>query len=148
MELAERLARVRWLFLDVDGVLTDGRIHYDTEGGETKAFDVADGQGLKLLQRAGVEVGPVTGARDEVSGRVRGLVEMVKRHTSLPTGVGFGISTSEHVAEIGEFADGAVVGSALIRAIDDGPVDSASERAADFIRELSGGSVRKKETAS
>ncbi len=90
----------------------------------------------------------VTGARDEVSGRVRGLVEMVKRHTSLPTGVGFGISTSEHVAEIGKFADGAVVGSALIRAIDDGPVDSASGRAAEFVRELSGGSARMKETAS
>jgi tryptophan synthase alpha subunit len=90
----------------------------------------------------------VTGARKEISGRVRGLVEMVKRHTSLPTGVGFGISTAEHVAEIGNFADGAVVGSALIRAIDDGPVDSASERAAEFVRELSGGSVRMKETAS
>jgi tryptophan synthase alpha chain len=90
----------------------------------------------------------VTGARKEISGRVRGLVEMVKRHTDLPTGVGFGVSTSEHVAEIGKFADGAVVGSALIRAIDDGPVDSAPERAAEFIRKLSGGSVRKKETAS
>ncbi len=66
MELAERLARVRWLFLDVDGVLTDGRIHYDTEGGETKAFDVADGQGLKLLQRAGVEVGLLTSRSSEI----------------------------------------------------------------------------------
>ena len=90
----------------------------------------------------------VTGARKEISDRVRGLVEMVKRHTDLPTGVGFGVSTSEHVAEIGNFADGAVVGSALVRAIDDGPVDSAPARAAAFIRELSGGSGRKKETAS
>lgn len=90
----------------------------------------------------------VTGARNEISGRVRGLVDIVKRHTDIPTGVGFGVSTSEHVAEIGDFADAAVVGSALIRAIDDGPVASAPERAAKFIRDLSGGSVRKKETTS
>ncbi len=90
----------------------------------------------------------VTGARKEISSRVRGLVEMVKRHTSLPTGVGFGVSTSEHVAEIGKFAEGAVIGSALIRVIDNGPVNSAPERAAEFIRDVSGGSVRKKESAS
>jgi tryptophan synthase alpha chain len=90
----------------------------------------------------------VTGARKEISDRVRGLVGMVKRHTDLPTGVGFGVSTAEHVAEIGSFADGAVVGSALVRAVDDGSLASAPGRATEFIRGLSGGTMRKKETAS
>ncbi len=66
MTLEERLARVELLLLDVDGVLTDGRVVLDDRGVETKAFDVRDGHGLKLLQRAGVEVGFVTGRRSRV----------------------------------------------------------------------------------
>jgi 3-deoxy-D-manno-octulosonate 8-phosphate phosphatase (KDO 8-P phosphatase) len=57
---AERLAGVRMLILDVDGVLTDGRIVYTDDGGETKSFNVRDGYGIKLLMRAGVEVALVT----------------------------------------------------------------------------------------
>ncbi len=66
MTLEERLARVDLLLLDVDGVLTDGRVVIDDDGVETKAFDVTDGHGLKLLARAGVEVGLVTGRRSRV----------------------------------------------------------------------------------
>ncbi len=66
MTLEERLARVELLLLDVDGVLTDGRVVLDDRGVETKAFDVRDGHGLKLLQRAGVDVGFVTGRRSRV----------------------------------------------------------------------------------
>ena len=66
MTLEQRLARVRLLLLDVDGVLTDGRILIDDRGNETKAFDVTDGHGIKLLQRAGVDVGLVTGRRSRV----------------------------------------------------------------------------------
>ncbi|MBW1681134.1 MAG: HAD-IIIA family hydrolase [Deltaproteobacteria bacterium] len=51
----------RILFLDVDGVLTDGRVYYTDEGSEIKAFHVRDGLGLKLLMRAGVAVVIVTG---------------------------------------------------------------------------------------
>lgn len=64
--MRERLRRIRLLLLDVDGVLTDGRIIYDAQGVETKAFDVKDGHGLKLLQRAGVQVGIITGRQSEV----------------------------------------------------------------------------------
>jgi len=64
--MQERLHRIRLLLLDVDGVLTDGRIIYDAQGVETKAFDVKDGHGLKLLQRAGVQVGIITGRQSEV----------------------------------------------------------------------------------
>ena len=66
MTLEQRLARVQLLLLDVDGVLTDGRILIDDRGNETKAFDVTDGHGIKLLQRAGVDVGLVTGRRSRV----------------------------------------------------------------------------------
>ncbi|RMD62958.1 MAG: phenylphosphate carboxylase subunit delta, partial [Planctomycetota bacterium] len=52
---------VRLLVLDVDGVLTAGQIFMDDNGRETKAFNVRDGHGIKLLQRAGIEVAIVTG---------------------------------------------------------------------------------------
>lgn len=64
--MRERLQRIRLLLLDVDGVMTDGRIIYDDRGGETKAFDVKDGHGIKLLQRAGIRVGIITGRQSPV----------------------------------------------------------------------------------
>ncbi len=58
---ADKAARVALLLLDVDGVLTDGGIVYDDAGREIKRFHVRDGHGIKMLQRAGVEVGIITG---------------------------------------------------------------------------------------
>lgn len=55
-----KAAKIRLLLLDVDGVLTDGRIIIDNRGVETKQFDVRDGQGIALLKRAGIEVGLIT----------------------------------------------------------------------------------------
>jgi 3-deoxy-D-manno-octulosonate 8-phosphate phosphatase (KDO 8-P phosphatase) len=51
---------IKLLLLDVDGVLTDGRIVVDDRGVETKQFHVRDGQGITLLRRAGVQVGFIT----------------------------------------------------------------------------------------
>jgi len=62
----ESLAQIRLLLLDVDGVLTDGRIIYDNNGVESKAFNVRDGHGLKMLQRAGVSVGIITGRESAI----------------------------------------------------------------------------------
>ena len=60
----EALARrVRLLALDVDGVLTDGRIHYTSSGEEMKSFSILDGLGIKLLRRAGVQVAVITARR-------------------------------------------------------------------------------------
>jgi 3-deoxy-D-manno-octulosonate 8-phosphate phosphatase (KDO 8-P phosphatase) len=64
--MRKRLAAVRLLLLDVDGVLTDGRIILDHRGNELKAFDVKDGQGIKLLQKAGVAVGIITSRSSSV----------------------------------------------------------------------------------
>jgi 3-deoxy-D-manno-octulosonate 8-phosphate phosphatase (KDO 8-P phosphatase) len=64
--MREQLGKIRLLLLDVDGVMTDGRIIYDDHGGEIKAFDVKDGHGIKLLQRAGIRVGIITGRQSAV----------------------------------------------------------------------------------
>ncbi len=57
----EKMAAIRFLVLDVDGVLTDGSIGYDSEGRETKVFNVKDGAGLKYWTRAGHRAGIITG---------------------------------------------------------------------------------------
>lgn len=59
--LLARIRPIRLMIFDVDGVLTDGRVIYHDNGSETKEFDVQDGHGIKLLQRAGIEVALITG---------------------------------------------------------------------------------------
>ncbi|MEP7062382.1 MAG: HAD hydrolase family protein [Betaproteobacteria bacterium] len=61
-ELAAKLAALRLLTLDVDGVLTDGRVYVDDDGRETKAFYAPDGIGIRLLQGAGIEVALISGS--------------------------------------------------------------------------------------
>jgi 3-deoxy-D-manno-octulosonate 8-phosphate phosphatase (KDO 8-P phosphatase) len=51
------------LVLDVDGVLTDGRIYYADDGIEFKAFDIQDGLGLRMLSASGVDIAVITGRR-------------------------------------------------------------------------------------
>jgi 3-deoxy-D-manno-octulosonate 8-phosphate phosphatase (KDO 8-P phosphatase) len=59
--LLERIRPIRLMIFDVDGVLTGGQIIYNDDGAETKIFDVQDGHGIKLLQRAGIEIALITG---------------------------------------------------------------------------------------
>ncbi len=64
----------------------------------------------------------VTGARAEVGSRAKALVDRVRSHTHLPVAVGLGVSTGAQAAEVAGFADGVVVGSALVKALaDSGP---------------------------
>ncbi|MBI4209676.1 MAG: HAD hydrolase family protein [Deltaproteobacteria bacterium] len=56
-ELKRRLRRIQLLLLDVDGVLTDGKIWLGSSGLELKAFDTKDGHGIKMAQEAGIRVG-------------------------------------------------------------------------------------------
>ncbi len=60
-ELTQRILPVRMMIFDVDGVLTDGRVIYMDDGAEIKEFDAQDGHGIKLLQRAGIEVALISG---------------------------------------------------------------------------------------
>ena len=59
--LLDRLRKIRLLALDVDGVLTDGRLYFQSDGIEIKAFHTLEGLGLQLLQRAGLHVAFITG---------------------------------------------------------------------------------------
>jgi len=69
----------------------------------------------------------ITGAQRDVDSDAGALVARVRRFTSLPIAVGFGISDASHVAAVGQFADAAVVGSAIVSAIEKaGPLDAAN----------------------
>jgi len=60
IELEERQGKIKLLLLDVDGVLTDGRIVYDSRGHDMKFFDVHDGLGVSLLKKAGISTVLIT----------------------------------------------------------------------------------------
>ena len=64
--MKERLEKIKLLILDVDGVMTDGRIIFDSNGVESKFFNVKDGHGIKMLQRSGIEVGIISGRESAV----------------------------------------------------------------------------------
>jgi len=78
----------------------------------------------------------VTGVRQELSDGFTGFLRRVRQHTSLPLVVGFGISTAEHVAQVGSIAEGAIVGSALINHLDSLPSEALVEGSAAFVRAL------------
>jgi tryptophan synthase alpha chain len=94
-----------------------------------------------LVSRTGV-----TGAQQSVSGSARELVQRVRAVTDLPLAVGFGISTPEHVAEVGSLADGVVVGSAIVRVVEAaGDSPDLETRVEAFTRNLARGLVREVE---
>lgn len=61
LDAADRARRIRMILMDVDGVLTDGRIILQAEQDEAKSFDSRDGVGIRLAQRAGLLTGVITG---------------------------------------------------------------------------------------
>ena len=65
----------------------------------------------------------VTGVRDELSDRARTLVGALRDAGGKPVAVGIGVSTPEHAREVASYADGVIVGSAIVRAIDEGGAD-------------------------
>lgn len=74
LSVEQRAARVRLLVLDVDGVLTDGRLYYGPQGEAMKVFDVRDGHGVKMLMKNGVEVALLSArSSDIVTARAREL---------------------------------------------------------------------------
>lgn len=85
----------------------------------------------------GVSVMGVTGARDQVSSAAESVVARAKAAGAERVCVGLGISRPEHVAEVGRYADGAIVGTALVKALRDGGPDAVGALA----RELATGTV-------
>src|SRR5438552_11882303 len=88
-----------------------------------------------LVSRTGV-----TGERDSISAAVAPLVRSVREVTDLPLAVGFGVSTPEHVAELGRQAEAVVVGSAIMRLIEQNAGNASLElQLESFVRELKHG---------
>jgi tryptophan synthase alpha chain len=77
----------------------------------------------------------VTGARQQMTGDAKALVKRIRRFTKLPIAVGFGISTPEQFAGVGKFAEGAVVGSAIVNIIEQNPGREAAT-VAEFVGSL------------
>jgi len=64
--LIEKAARIRMLVLDVDGVLTDGRLYFDNQGNEMKAFCTRDGLGMRALQLHHIDLALITGRQSGI----------------------------------------------------------------------------------
>jgi tryptophan synthase alpha chain len=86
----------------------------------------------------------VTGTRDKVADGAGPLARRMRAATTLPIALGFGISTPEHVRQIGTFADAAVVGSGLVKVIAEaGQSPDLVERVESYVRWLTGGAQLK-----
>ena len=85
-----------------------------------------------------VSITGVTGAREEVSQRGFELLDRIRRYTTLPLAVGFGISNRRHVEEVGRSAEAAIVGSALVRVMLESPKNEVISRASQCVAELAG----------
>ena len=78
----------------------------------------------------------ITGAQQSLATDARGLVERLRRYTRLPIALGFGVSNADHVAALGEFADAAVVGSAIVGLVETSGRQQAPAAVARFIEGL------------
>jgi tryptophan synthase alpha chain len=78
----------------------------------------------------------ITGTQQSLTSDAAALVARIRRWTGLPIAVGFGISNNEHVAQVAQFADAAVVGSAIVELIEQSTPESAPGEVARFIRGL------------
>jgi tryptophan synthase alpha chain len=85
---------------------------------------------IYVISRTGV-----TGARQKMTGDAQALVKRIRRFTKLPIAVGFGISTPPQFAAVGKFAEGAVVGSAIVQLIEQNPGREAAA-VAEFVNQL------------
>jgi len=82
----------------------------------------------------------VTGTQKELAGDARDLVRRIRKFTKLPVAVGFGISNAGQFAQVADFADGAVVGSAIVQAVEQNPGREA-QAVADLVRSLKSGAA-------
>ncbi len=64
--ITDKARQVRLLIVDIDGVLTDGGLHFDNRGEEYKTFNSLDGHGLRMLLDSGIEVAVITGRQSEI----------------------------------------------------------------------------------
>jgi tryptophan synthase alpha chain len=117
-------------FEDVAGELPLIRMLAPTSSPERMERVARNAQGFIYL----VSVTGVTGERKSISGRLGDLIVRVREHTSIPVCVGFGISTPQQAQEVGQMADGVIVGTACVRMIGGSkkPVETAKDFAMEF----------------
>jgi tryptophan synthase alpha chain len=84
----------------------------------------------------------ITGAQTELATDAQSLVERIRQFTKLPIALGFGVSTAAHVKAVAEFAEAAVVGSAIVALIEKTPAAGAAEAVGKFVAELRGGAAQ------
>jgi tryptophan synthase alpha chain len=105
------------------------------------AAPTSSDQRLKMIAQASsgfiyaVSRTGVTGAQASMADDARQLVKRIKKISKLPVAVGFGVSTAEHIRQIREYADAAVVGSAIMKIVAEHG-RGAAPRVGDFIRGL------------
>lgn len=105
----QKAAAIKLLALDVDGVLTDGRLYFSEDGGELKTFDTQDGHGIKMLQQSGVICAIITGRTTALVERraknlgiahlLQGREDKLVALNELSTKLGIAL---EHVAYMGD----------------------------------------------
>lgn len=96
-----------------------------------KAIGAASKGFVYAISRVGI-----TGTQDQVASDAPDLVARLRHFTSLPIAVGFGISNAAHVKAVGEFADAAIIGSALVALIEKTAPEQAAAAVGDFIKGL------------
>ncbi len=150
----EAFARVEALVCDVDGVLTDGRIHVSSDGSESMSFHVRDGSGTWMLHKAGLRVGLITGRSTGIPSGGRGAmkVDEVVEGCREKAGALRAMSESwgiplERIAYIGDdLLDGPALSLAgLALSVADGTVEV--RRAADYVTRRRGGAGAVREVA-
>ena len=77
---AEAATKIRLLALDVDGILTDGRLYYSNNGEELKAFHTLDGHGIKTLQENEIDVAIITGRTSDILNKRASELRIEKVH--------------------------------------------------------------------
>ena len=85
-----------------------------------------------------VSVTGVTGARAQLAADIAQLAAQIRKASSVPLGIGFGITSRAHVTEVGEFAQAAIIGSALTAAIADAPADGREAAVQHFLEVVTG----------
>lgn len=78
--VTEKAKKVKLLVMDVDGVLTDGRIIYTSSGDELKFFDVTDGMGLSLFSRAGLKTAVLTAKKSRIMSKRAKILHIDKTY--------------------------------------------------------------------
>jgi len=98
MELLDRAKRIKLMIFDVDGVLTDGSLHFGPEGEMMKTFNVLDGHGIKLLQKSGVDTAIISARQSPIV--IRRATDLGIQH--IQQGIDDKLSAFEHLlAQIG-----------------------------------------------